>query len=333
MKESVAVAIKEIEDAGVGTGVRTKEDADGGACVIVDGIAIGDAFSPSTSWIGFHIVWTCPDADVYPHFIDPGLTYIGSAPTPNQHPEGNLPAAISRGATMPGFENPGDPDLAEVQPPQRRDRLRVAEAAADHRVPEEPLMQPWMLRIEDPLYERLHAHLFPGDEDEHGAVIAAGIVSTERGTRLLARDLFLAEDGVDFVPGVRGYRRLTAEFVRERIRFCRDERLVYLAVHNHGGTGSVAFSDPDMRSHERGYPALLDISGQAVGALVLARTRWPVTSGRPIASGGRSARPWWSGATCAGCTRNRRRRLRASTRRMTASSGGSASEGGIGSPR
>ncbi len=131
-------------------------------------------------------------------------------------------------------------------------------------------MRPWTLRIEEPLYEGLHAHLFPGDHDEHGAVIAAGIVTTERGTRLLARDLFLAEDGVDFVPGVRGYRRLTPEFVREHIRFCRDERLIYLAVHNHGGIDSVAFSDPDMRSHERGYPALLDISGQPVGAVVLA---------------------------------------------------------------
>src|SRR5262249_28021919 len=30
------------------------------------------------------------------------------------------------------------------------------------------------------------------------------------------------------------------------------------------------FSEPDNRSHERGYPALLDISGQPVGALVLA---------------------------------------------------------------
>jgi molybdopterin/thiamine biosynthesis adenylyltransferase len=129
---------------------------------------------------------------------------------------------------------------------------------------------PWTLSIEEPLYARLMAHLFPGDHDEHGAVISAGVATTNRGTRLLARDLFVAEDGVDFVPGRRGYRMLTAEFVSERIRYCRDEKLTYLAVHNHGGRDSVDFSEPDNQSHERGYPALLDISGQPVGALVLA---------------------------------------------------------------
>jgi molybdopterin/thiamine biosynthesis adenylyltransferase len=132
-------------------------------------------------------------------------------------------------------------------------------------------MGPWALAIGEPMYRQLHKHLFPGDADEHGAVIAAGIVSTPRGTRLLARDLFLAKDGVDFVPGKRGYRRLTAEFVRDRIRYCRDEGLVYLAIHNHYGTDSVAFSEPDLASHERGYPALLDIAEQPVGALVLAQ--------------------------------------------------------------
>jgi molybdopterin/thiamine biosynthesis adenylyltransferase len=128
----------------------------------------------------------------------------------------------------------------------------------------------WTLTIEEPLYARLVAHLFPGDDDEHGAVIAAGLVMTDRGTRLLARDLFLAQDGIDFVPSSRGYRMLTPEFVRDHIFFCRDQRLAYLAVHNHGGRDAVRFSEPDNRSHERGYPALLDISGQPVGALVFA---------------------------------------------------------------
>ncbi len=81
----------------------------------------------------------------------------------------------------------------------------------------------------------------------------------------------MARDGIDFVPGVHGYRRLTPEFVRDRIQHCRDQRLAYLAVHNHSGFDRVDFSDADNRSHERGYPALLDISGRPVGALVLAR--------------------------------------------------------------
>lgn len=132
---------------------------------------------------------------------------------------------------------------------------------------------PWSLTIPETMYESLMAHLFPGDHDEHGAVMVAGIhVSPDGAVRLLARDLFLAEDGVDYVPGKRGYRMLKAQFIQRHILACRDEQLVYLAIHNHGGHGSVAFSQDDLDSHERGYPALLDISaGNAVGALVFAK--------------------------------------------------------------
>jgi hypothetical protein len=130
----------------------------------------------------------------------------------------------------------------------------------------------WHLVIPEGLYARLHAHLFPGDGDEHGAVIAAGFSRTSDGrVRLLARTLHLAQDGVDYVPGKRGYRMLRANFIRDRILECRDEKLVYLAIHNHGGTTSVGFSGDDYCSHERGYPALLDVArGMPVGALVFA---------------------------------------------------------------
>ncbi len=127
------------------------------------------------------------------------------------------------------------------------------------------------LTIPEGMYEQLHRHLFPGDDDEHGAVIAAGMTTSSRGIRLLARELFLARDGKDYVAGQRGYRMLTAEFIRDRILYCRDHQLVYLAVHNHAGVDSVGFSGIDFRSHERGYPALLDIAaGNLVGALVFA---------------------------------------------------------------
>jgi molybdopterin/thiamine biosynthesis adenylyltransferase len=133
------------------------------------------------------------------------------------------------------------------------------------------MKEPVSLTIADPLFKELHQHLFPGDHDEHGAVITAGIAETERGTRLLAREIFLAQDGVDYVPGTRGYRALTAKFVAEKSGYCADQRLCYLAVHCHGGRDSVAFSGDDNASHERGYPALLDITnGGPVGALVLA---------------------------------------------------------------
>lgn len=128
------------------------------------------------------------------------------------------------------------------------------------------------LTIPGPLFRQLMEHLFPGDGDEHGAVVLAGISQTSSGTRLLAREIVLAKDGVDYVTGERGYKMLKAPFILEQIERCEKERLVYLAVHNHGGLHSVAFSATDLRSHERGYPALLDVvDGLPVGALVFAR--------------------------------------------------------------
>jgi hypothetical protein len=106
MKPDVAEAVKEMETALIGSAVRIIEDHDGGAYVVVDDVAIGDSFSPRSSWIGFHVTWTYPDCDVYPHFIDAGVKYIGSGPAPNQHTAGNLPTALTRGATMPGFDLP-----------------------------------------------------------------------------------------------------------------------------------------------------------------------------------------------------------------------------------
>ncbi len=129
------------------------------------------------------------------------------------------------------------------------------------------------MTIPEGLYAGLHRHLFPGDGDEHGAVILAGICRSDRGLRLVARELHLARDGVDYVPGKIGYRMLKAEFIQSRILRARDRKLAYLAIHNHSGTNSVSFSGPDMSSHERGYPALVDIArGMPVGALVFAQS-------------------------------------------------------------
>lgn len=134
------------------------------------------------------------------------------------------------------------------------------------------LTAPVSLTITEPLCARLARHLFPGDGDEHGAIIVAGIVETARGTRLLARDVHLARDGVDFVPGMYGYRALTPAFIARISDICASQKLCYLAVHCHGGSDSVGFSSVDMASHERGYQALLDITmGGPVGALVFAQ--------------------------------------------------------------
>ena len=131
---------------------------------------------------------------------------------------------------------------------------------------------PIYLRLPFAMATSLENHLFPGDEGEHGAVIGAAVVETDRGSRLLGHRLFLADDGSDYVPGVRGHRMLTAGFVRRCALACAEEGLAYLAVHNHQSNDCVDFSEDDMDSHERGYPALIDIlDGPPVGALVFGK--------------------------------------------------------------
>lgn len=130
---------------------------------------------------------------------------------------------------------------------------------------------PCTIRMGRSTYDRLKDHLFRDDNDEHGAVLTASMVATDRGTRLLVRDVIFARDGIEYVQGQRGYRMLRAEFVRDQAERCRAEGLCYIAVHNHRGGDHVAFSPDDMSSHERGYPALLQIVRNAVGALVFAR--------------------------------------------------------------
>ena len=97
-------------------------------------------------------------------------------------------------------------------------------------------------------------------------------MQTSRGCQLLGSRLFLAKDGIDYVPRS---PRLPHAYggVRRKLRAgLRLGRTGYLAVHNHHGTDRVAFSGIDLASHRRGYPALLDIlDGPPVGGLVFAQ--------------------------------------------------------------
>lgn len=128
------------------------------------------------------------------------------------------------------------------------------------------------LTLTESQHRSLTEHLFPGDNDEHGAVLAVGVADSGNATRLLGHHVFIARDGRDYVPGNRGYRQLRAEFIADCLAYCRERQLGYLAIHNHGGVDEVAFSSVDLLSHQRGYPALLDILGATpVGGLVFAR--------------------------------------------------------------
>ena len=118
-------------------------------------------------------------------------------------------------------------------------------------------------------HDRLMAHLFPGDRDEHGAVLNAGISVSGSALRLAVKNVECAKFSRDYVPGEFGYRALNPSFIHRQIVRCRDRRLAYLAVHNHDSDRHVGFSQIDFTSHERGYPALRDIGkGVPVGALV-----------------------------------------------------------------
>lgn len=131
---------------------------------------------------------------------------------------------------------------------------------------------PWSVHITQDDWRTLAAHLYPGDQDEHAAVLRCGLAQTSRGSRLLVHDVVYAVDGTDYIPGDRGYRKLTADFTLNTAESCADDQLIYISVHCHGGSDRVEFSDIDLASHERVYPALLDITERpAVGALVFAR--------------------------------------------------------------
>jgi molybdopterin/thiamine biosynthesis adenylyltransferase len=131
----------------------------------------------------------------------------------------------------------------------------------------------WVVRIPDSVNRQVEAHLFPGDGRPHAGALLAGVANPRSAPRLLVREFIPARDDLEYVPGRigRGHHRLTAEFVRDAALRAASDGLAYLAIHPHGGSGSVGFSGDDLRSHERGYPALLDIlGGPPCGALVFA---------------------------------------------------------------
>ena len=122
------------------------------------------------------------------------------------------------------------------------------------------------------MFTGLRSHLFPGDDEEHAAVILAGTHTRRDGTvRLLARHLYLARDNEDWIRGEFSYN-LHARFINKYIDLCVKEDLVCLFIHNHFSGESVGFSSCDLQTHERNFPALLDImKGLPVGGLVFGR--------------------------------------------------------------
>ena len=152
---------------------------------------------------------------------------------------------------------------------------------------------PWQLVMPGSIWANLRQHLLRGDGEEHGAVALAGIVSTQRGTRLLVRELCLARDGKDFVPAKNAHRRLTAEFVNDRIRYCRDHHLAYPRdpTATAGTTPSrsppltSAHTSVDTRRSSTSPAASLSARSSSPAA------RSPATSGHPTGPATPSERP------------------------------------------
>ena len=69
MKQNVANAIEELKRAFPSSTVCSREDGSGGAYVIVEDVAIGDRYQPSSTWVGGHITALYPYADIYPLFM------------------------------------------------------------------------------------------------------------------------------------------------------------------------------------------------------------------------------------------------------------------------
>jgi hypothetical protein len=96
--DDVRQAIEELEQSFPGHAIRTLEDGEGGAYVLVEALDLGTQYAPPTSWVGFHITHPYPDADVYPHFIAGETRYLGSSTSAHGFPDGMQP-----NQTMPGF--------------------------------------------------------------------------------------------------------------------------------------------------------------------------------------------------------------------------------------
>jgi hypothetical protein len=126
------------------------------------------------------------------------------------------------------------------------------------------------LRITREAYSKLRSHLFPGDHDEHAAILLAGVASRPNSTRLLVREVHPL-DASEFIPGNHGYRQLAPSALARLGARAHAERLALITCHSHpGAKDSVALSEDDLAGHCRVFPHLLNIvsNGQPVGGAV-----------------------------------------------------------------
>jgi hypothetical protein len=76
MSPQVQKAIGELRATFHDCEIEVEADPAGGACVEVRGIPLGAPYSQADTWIGFHITFQYPYADVYPLFARPDLSRL-----------------------------------------------------------------------------------------------------------------------------------------------------------------------------------------------------------------------------------------------------------------
>ena len=76
----VSQAIQEIRIQFTDIQVVVRPDGDGGGYVIVESVPLSEIYLQTETWMGFHITYLYPDADVYPLFVRPDLTRVDGRP-------------------------------------------------------------------------------------------------------------------------------------------------------------------------------------------------------------------------------------------------------------
>lgn len=74
MTPTVQQAIKELRTAFPKCPLSVQEDGEGGARVIMEDVPLGGPFILESTWVGFHVSFQYPYADVYPHYVHGDLS-------------------------------------------------------------------------------------------------------------------------------------------------------------------------------------------------------------------------------------------------------------------
>ena len=98
MNQKVEEAVEQIRTHFAESQVTTKEDGQGGAFVMVDPVDLGSTYTEATrhTWVGFHVTFQYPMADVYPHHVRADLARANRC---------GLGAGMGS-AQLPGFDRP-----------------------------------------------------------------------------------------------------------------------------------------------------------------------------------------------------------------------------------